>query len=383
MCIDYTVHHTFMKLIRSFSGAIFAVSSMLLITVQAAEHRPPARYLVRDLGTLPGGHEMVGSDINNLGQVTGVATVPNSDDASQGERYHNFLYQWGSLRDLPLLPGYTWGLSGRINDRGDIIASQTVDGFQPFIPVLYTGGKVVDLSTILGAGAYPSVINNRGVIFGSSRPPDSDVFNAFTLKDGVITYLGALVPGGESDGWDINDSGDAVGWSTVEPGRPGIYHAVRFSNGQVIDLGLLPGMESGAAGRINRAGHIMGNFVAHDFALTRGFLHRDGALIDIGALPGDMDSLALAFNNHDHIVGISSRVQPVGEELWLIQRAMIYAEGRMWDLNTLIPRHSGWKLTSATGINDQGQIVGEFKPIQSSGSAGTGASTLQKLVLAK
>lgn len=353
-----------MNIIRPFSGAVLAVSSLLLDAAAVAEHRPPAHYLVRDLGTLPGGHEMVGSDINNLGQITGVATVPNSDDGGQGERYHNFLYQWGRLRDLPLLPGYTWGLAGgRINDQGEIIAYQSIDGFAFITPVLYTKGKVIDLSLTFGSNAYPSVINNRGVIFGSIHPPGSNVFNAFTFRDGVMTYLGALVPGGESDGWDINDSGDAIGWSTVAPGRPGIYHPVRFSNGEVIDLGVLPGMESGGAARINRVGHIIGNCFSHDYEPTRGFLHRDGALIDIGTLRGDTDSLALGFNNRDHIVGISSRLQPVGEELWLVERAMLYAEGRMWDLNTLIPRHSGWKLKSAMAINDEGQIiaVGDFK----------------------
>jgi probable HAF family extracellular repeat protein len=30
----------------------------------------------------------------------------------------------------------------------------------------------------------------------------------------------------------------------------------------------------------------------------------------------------------------------------------------MKDLNSLIPAHSGWILTQASGINDSGQIVG-------------------------
>ena len=63
-----------MSLIRALSWPAFVASSILLVSAQAAEHRPPAHYVVRDLGTLPGGYETVGSDINNLGQITGVAT---------------------------------------------------------------------------------------------------------------------------------------------------------------------------------------------------------------------------------------------------------------------------------------------------------------------
>ena len=56
-------------------------------------------------------------------------------------------------------------------------------------------------------------------------------------------------------------------------------------------------------------------------------------------------------------------MEPVVDGSLLIERAILYAEGRMWDLNTLIPRHSGWRLQSAVAINDAGQIiaVGDFQ----------------------
>jgi probable HAF family extracellular repeat protein len=39
--------------------------------------------------------------------------------------------------------------------------------------------------------------------------------------------------------------------------------------------------------------------------------------------------------------------------------AFLYRDGKMTDLNTLLPPGSGWRLTSAAGINNRGQIVGE------------------------
>ena len=38
--------------------------------------------------------------------------------------------------------------------------------------------------------------------------------------------------------------------------------------------------------------------------------------------------------------------------------AFLYREGRMQDLNDLIPSGSGWVLEEARAINDRGQIVG-------------------------
>jgi probable HAF family extracellular repeat protein len=59
---------------------------------------------------------------------------------------------------------------------------------------------------------------------------------------------------------------------------------------------------------------------------------------------------AIGINNHDQIVGIfQSYTDP---------RAFLFTGNQVVDLNSLLPASSGWTLLSATGINDQGQIVG-------------------------
>ena len=40
------------------------------------------------------------------------------------------------------------------------------------------------------------------------------------------------------------------------------------------------------------------------------------------------------------------------------EHAFLYAGGRMYDLNRLVPAVSGWFLMQANGINDKRQIVG-------------------------
>jgi hypothetical protein len=49
------------------------------------------------------------------------------------------------------------------------------------------------------------------------------------------------------------------------------------------------------------------------------------------------------------------RTRPGDQLGW---HAFVYRNGQMFDLNNLIPANSGWVLTTATGINDTGHIVG-------------------------
>ena len=42
----------------------------------------------------------------------------------------------------------------------------------------------------------------------------------------------------------------------------------------------------------------------------------------------------------------------------LVYHAVIYSNGKLTDLNSLIPSGSGWVLTAATGVNAAGEIVG-------------------------
>jgi uncharacterized membrane protein len=68
-------------------------------------------------------------------------------------------------------------------------------------------------------------------------------------------------------------------------------------------------------------------------------------------LPNSTESAAFAVNNNDQIVGVSYAGQ---------SKATLWDGGDIapTDLTSLLPRNSGWQLTSAQAINDRGQIVG-------------------------
>ncbi|HEY9605578.1 MAG TPA: hypothetical protein V6C85_28500, partial [Allocoleopsis sp.] len=72
----------------------------------------------------------------------------------------------------------------------------------------------------------------------------------------------------------------------------------------------------------------------------------------LGTLGGN-NSSAEDINNLGQIVGASSTAANV-----LDTHAILWEEGVMTDLNSLIPLDSGWLLSDARGINNTGQIVG-------------------------
>jgi len=78
---------------------------------------------------------------------------------------------------------------------------------------------------------------------------------------------------------------------------------------------------------------------------------------NLGMLPGSLirmgsGSLAIAVNGHGQVVG--SSLNSTGES-----RAVIWENGKITDLNDLVPRTAGLVFTRASAINDRGQIVVE------------------------
>jgi probable HAF family extracellular repeat protein len=74
---------------------------------------------------------------------------------------------------------------------------------------------------------------------------------------------------------------------------------------------------------------------------------------DLGTLPGDFGSDGDGINNEGQVVGGS------WNEAQTVESAIIWQNGMMTDLNTLIPPDSPLYLVEATGtINDQGWIAG-------------------------
>ena len=299
-------------------------------------------YSITDLGTFPGG--VVGANnnlstaqaINSSGQITGEAYV-------SGGYLHASLYSGGTMIDLGTLGGNE-SFGRAINAAGQVAGNAELSGGN-YHAVVYSGGVAADLGSLGGAYSLATGINGSGQVCGWAQTPAS-VQHAFIYSGGVMTDLGTLShnPADTSYANGINDSGQVTGLGYIN----GFQQAYLYSGGIMTNLGTLGGRQS-AGTAINALGQVAGDAELPDGS-GHAFLYSQGKMLDLGLVPGSTYSEAFGLNDFGDVVGQSSTTQ--------VQRAMIYSQGEMTDLNSLIDPSSGWFLLEGDGINDRGQITG-------------------------
>jgi uncharacterized membrane protein len=321
----------------------------------------------RGLGTLTGGTYSYASGINDLGVVTGTADGPGTvisegvpqfpdspppsnqacSDLTQPFVWtpRNGMQGLGAAEvpevdqapfDWCQIPFYGSG----INDRGQVVGYTTVYSSYQYAILWTSAGGVTFLSGDSGAGNWPPTmanrVNNEGQLVGQSdNSPYSG--HATSWKSGVALDL-AMLDGGASSANGVNDLGQIVGWSTTTLlSEDGCWafgpdditecplNAVLWkANGQIVNLGTLPGDAFSSASNINLLGQVIGS---------------------------SGNTVAFQWNQGEPEVGES----PIA----VVGRPFIWTQSNgMRDLNTLILASSGWTLNTATGINIWGQIVG-------------------------
>ena len=291
------------------------------------------RYTITELGTL-GGAQSFARSINNLGQITGNASIASG-------QLHAFFWDAGVMTDLGILPGGNFSRGFGINDLGQVTGESDNNIPKAF---LFTPGVpgLVNIGTLAGgASAFGADLNDSGQIVGSS----SNGMNtrAFLYSGGTMRDLGTLrgTTNAFARAWGINASGEVVGLSNTADGATS--HATLWSGSEIIDLGSLAG--SGAfseALKINDAGQIVGRSTI-TVGGQRATLWEDGQIHDLGTVQGLRFSRANDINASGLIVGTASQFEGFSG------RAFRWRDGAIADLNDLIPSGSGWVLTSAEG----------------------------------
>ena len=162
---------------------------------------------------------------------------------------------------------------------------------------------------------------------------------------------------------DINDSGQVVGSATTVEGQG---RAFLYSDGQALNLGTLgpvftsPNYSNSSSGEaVNNSGQVVGTAfyggITPASGLRRAFLYSNGAISDLGILPGFARSTGTDINDLGQVVGYSDLGGGYGGGG---NRAFLYSDGELRNLNDLIPPDSGWTLSNAEAINNNGQIAG-------------------------
>jgi probable HAF family extracellular repeat protein len=180
------------------------------------------------------------------------------------------------------------------------------------------------------------------VVLLASRNPAAFAAE-FTVRD-----VGTL--GGQfSSASGLNESGEVVGDSTI--GGSGLFRPFVFTGGTMKNLGTLGGAQSMTFGfGINALGAAVGEFDTGPSTGTHGFLHNGTTMIDLGnlgATGGLSFTRAQGINTAGKVVGSS----PTANHR---NHAFVWSNGVMTDLGTL-----GGSESSATAINEAGQIVGD------------------------
>lgn len=288
-----------------------------------------------DLGTL-GGSISVGYGLNNLGHVVGYAAAVGDTD------YHAYKAVGQSLFDLGTLGGNV-SAALAVNDSGQstgysYLASGESHAF------IVSGGSMINLGTLGGSFSSGVAINAAGAVVGDSSTAGDSQYHAFLYRSGAMADLGTL-GGTYSTASAINSTDQVAGDSTL-PGDSDT-HAFLYDGVSLRDLGTLGGNYS-TAYAINDAGQVIGDSSLVDG--YHGFIYSNGVLRDLGSLGGNFSS-SWGLNSLGQVVGVSSNAS-------FQQRAFLWQNGTMMDLNSLLPPNSGWELTGAFFINDRGHIVG-------------------------
>jgi probable HAF family extracellular repeat protein len=149
----------------------------------------------------------------------------------------------------------------------------------------------------------------------------------------------------------INSAGQVVGTSSASSGSS---QAVLYSNGQLTNLGTLPGENASFASGINDSGQIVGSAGPTSQSWTKAFLYSNGHMTDLNSLvtSGPTGVLApVAINDSGQIAGNGF---PPTSGTGAAQ-AFLFSKGTVTFLGSF---SSITHFSEATGINASGQVVG-------------------------
>jgi len=172
--------------------------------------------------------------------------------------------------------------------------------------------------------------------------------------------------------------GIVAGWAdtqTPDPNYPNscffcgpfMFHAFKWRNGVLTDLGALPGVNSSAAFWISDKGWSAGwseNGAIDPLLGTpemRAVLWKDKEIIDLGTLEGGYESFAFGLNSRGQVTGVSLNLVPdsfSGFGFGTQQRTFLWKDGVMQDLGTLGGPDAGvLGFTGDIEINERGQVA--------------------------
>jgi probable HAF family extracellular repeat protein len=218
-----------------------------------------------------------------------------------------------------------------INNIGQVVGYRLQSGLPS--ATLWTDGSP---STLSNAFSLARDVNDLGQVAGFD--------NLVAAPHAAVWQAGSVTSLGLGSATAINNAGQVVGFSLTDA-----QSASRATVWNGSTATFLDGLGSQAMD-INDSGQIVGFNAAGQATLWQG-----PSALELGT-PDGYSGSASAINNAGQIVGTLTQTSSV-----LDQRAALWNGAVAIDLNSLLRPESvaaGWLLTSASGINDSGWIVG-------------------------
>lgn len=319
------------KLIGTMIAAAFFAS--------ATQAHATAAYTFTDLGTL-GGIYSDANAINNAGWVVGYASIAGNVTTNAT------LWKDGAATDLT--PGGAGSEAYAINGKGQVAGY--VVAADSYHATVWDGKTATTLNSPGTASSFAYGINSAGQVAGNAGA----AAYATLWNNGAAAMLG---PDGYSTRASaINDTGQVAGSVMLRRDNAAVWNGTKLTVLGALNLGS-PGSEYQSwANAINNAGQVAGAF-----SLIGGASHatvwNGTTATDLGTLAGWSDSAAIAINNAGQVVGRAY----IPYTNSAANHAVLWSGGMTTDLNSFLDAstvQAGWVLNAASGINDNGWIVG-------------------------
>jgi uncharacterized protein (TIGR03437 family) len=346
----------------------------------AGAYAQPPQFTIQDLGTLPNLPACTASGLSQSGNVTGYCLASAVPNLLGNPITHGFLYSKGAMMDLGLTAQST-PVPMAVNDSGVVTGAYLSVAGPTFTatPFVIQQDGSVTLPQGQMQDVLPFALNNAGQLAGTLLQASPGAVNLFVNNSAVLYSVSSgattiLDTGAAALG--INSSGTVAGalfsadgteaapllWQDgkrLYPEDPGGFFQ-QYAATSVNDVG-------GAAGlafNINLTRPMDSLADAYAMVFNNTGLYAYGA--EIGGVAADGGGIATSINNSDWIVGFSTTDLPdftlqLHAILYAPEStygAFLYADGKVYDLNTLLTNATGWHLAYATAINNAGQIAG-------------------------
>jgi probable HAF family extracellular repeat protein len=324
-------------------------------------------YLVTDLGGLSvngtyldtQAYGLTNPDADGVVQVAGYSHVVVTSGFTPWHAYVWSATDTGAhlaTNDLGTLPGNNSSYANGINDDGVVVGYNFHNPYQAFVDLPSLGMLPLPHGDLWWSTAF--AVNNFGTIVGQGGiqggvPAQGLLWQVdFAGNVSGPIDLGAFLPS------DINGDGIMVGQQTGAP-----VSAIVDENGDlhVQPLGVLPGYATGTALAINSFGEIVGECRNSQNSARAVSWPAAGGPVALSLLANTRTSSASDINDAGQIVGWSTFLASNGSSF---SNGMLWQNGTVADINKLAGLSTNgkdWHVVTGNAINNIGQIAGVMK----------------------